>query len=213
MNMQELTDTLKDLRLVPVIALEDEESAVPLGEALLDGGLPLAEITFRTDAAEAAMKRLSKELPDLLLGAGTVLTTEQIDRAVDAGATFIVTPGFNPRVVEHALKRELPIMPGVNNPTGVEQALEYGLHLLKFFPAEVSGGVKMLKALGGPYKMVSFVPTGGVSLSNLDSYLSLKNVTAVGGSWLVPKDALADGDFEQIRDLTSESCELASRIG
>jgi 2-dehydro-3-deoxyphosphogluconate aldolase/(4S)-4-hydroxy-2-oxoglutarate aldolase len=213
MNMHELTDALKDFRLVPVIALEDEESAVPLGEALLDGGLPLAEITFRTDAAEASMRRLSKELPDLLLGAGTVLTTEQIDKAIDAGASFIVTPGFNPRVVEHALKREIPITPGVNNPTGVEQALEYGLHLLKFFPAEVSGGVNMLKALGGPYRRVTFVPTGGVSLSNLESYLSLKNVTAVGGSWLVPKEALASGDFEQIRDLTSDSCEVAARVG
>lgn len=212
MNMHELTDALKDFRLVPVIALEDAENAIPLGEALLDGGLPLAEITFRTDAAEASMRRLAKELPDLLLGAGTVLTTEQVDRAVDAGASFIVTPGFNPRVVEHALKREIPITPGVNNPTGVEQALEYGLHLLKFFPAEASGGVKMLKALGAPYKMVSFLPTGGVSLSNLESYLSLKNVTAVGGSWLVPKEALASGDFEQIRDLTSDSCELAGRI-
>lgn len=212
MNTSELSESLKDFRLVPVIALESEEQAVPLGEALLDGGLPLAEITFRTDAAEAAMRRMSSELPDLLLGAGTVLTTEQVDKAIDAGASFIVTPGLNPRVVEHALKRGVPITPGVNSPTGVELAMEYGLRLLKFFPAEVSGGVKMLKALGGPYKSVSFIPTGGVSLSNLESYLSLKNVTACGGSWLVPKEALAAGDFDQIRELTSDSCELASRI-
>ena len=213
MNATELVEALRDFRIVPVIALEEEENAVPLGEALLEGGLPLAEITFRTAAAEASMRRLNRELPDILLGAGTVLTTEQVDTAIDAGASFIVTPGFNPRVVEHALNRGIPITPGINSPTGVELAMEYGLRLLKFFPAEVSGGVKMLKALGGPYKGVSFVPTGGVSLSNLESYLSMKNVAACGGSWLVPKDALAAQDFDQIRDITSDSCELASRIG
>lgn len=213
MNATELVEALRDFRIVPVIALEEEENAVPLGEALLEGGLPLAEITFRTAAAEASMRRLNRELPDILLGAGTVLTTEQVDTAIDAGASFIVTPGFNPRVVEHALNRGIPITPGINSPTGVELAMEYGLRLLKFFPAEVSGGVKMLKALGAPYKGVSFVPTGGVSLSNLESYLSMKNVAACGGSWLVPKDALAAQDFDQIRDITSDSCELASRIG
>ncbi len=213
MNATELVEALRDFRIVPVIALEEEENAVPLGEALLEGGLPLAEITFRTAAAEASMRRLNRELPDILLGAGTVLTTEQVDTAIDAGASFIVTPGFNPRVVEHALNRGIPITPGINSPTGVELAMEYGLRLLKFFPAEVSGGVKMLKALAGPYKGVSFVPTGGVSLSNLESYLSMENVAACGGSWLVPKDALAAQDFDQIRDITSDSCELASRIG
>jgi 2-dehydro-3-deoxyphosphogluconate aldolase/(4S)-4-hydroxy-2-oxoglutarate aldolase len=213
MNATELVEALRDFRIVPVIALEEEENAVPLGEALLEGGLPLAEITFRTAAAEASMRRLNRELPDILLGAGTVLTTEQVETAIDAGASFIVTPGFNPRVVEHALKRGIPITPGINGPTGVELAMEYGLRLLKFFPAEVSGGVRMLKALGGPYKGVSFVPTGGVSLSNLESYLSMENVAACGGSWLVPKDALAAQDFDQIRDITSDSCELASRIG
>ncbi|MFP4331233.1 MAG: bifunctional 4-hydroxy-2-oxoglutarate aldolase/2-dehydro-3-deoxy-phosphogluconate aldolase [Spirochaetaceae bacterium] len=212
MNVGELHDTLADLRLVPVIALNDENSAVPLGEALLDGGLPLAEITFRTAAAESSIRRLAKELPDLLLGAGTVLTTEQVDRASEAGASFVVTPGFNPRVVEYALKREIPIIPGVNNPTGVEQGLELGLSLLKFFPAEASGGVRMLEALKGPYPSVSFLPTGGVSEKNLDSYLSLANVLAVGGSWVVPKSAIEEEDFAHIRELTAEACELLGRL-
>lgn len=212
MTNGELQESLADLRIVPVIALEDEHTALPLGEALLDGGLPLAEITFRTAAAEAAIRILSRELPDLLLGAGTVLTPEQVDRAAEAGASFVVTPGFNPKVVDHAVRRGIPIIPGVNNPTGVEQGLEFGLTLLKFFPAEASGGTAMLQALKGPYRGVSFVPTGGVSDRNLDAYLSLDNVTAVGGSWIVPRESIDREDFTHIRDLTAEACELAGRL-
>lgn len=212
MTSKELQDTLGDFRIVPVIALDDSASAIPLGEALLDGGLPVAEITFRTDAAAESIRLLSRELPDLLLGAGTVLSVDQLNAAVDAGADFVVTPGFNPRIVDHALDIGMPIVPGVNNPTGVEQGLDRGLELLKFFPAAPSGGVEMLKALRGPYKSVNFVPTGGVNGSNLESYLSLPNVTAVGGSWLVPKAAIEAGDFGQIRDLVGEAGEKVSRI-
>lgn len=212
MTNSEVGDALGDFGIVPVIALNDADKALPLGEALIDGGLPVAEITFRTEAATESIRRLSRELPDLLLGAGTVLTVEQVDTAIDAGALFIVTPGFNPRVVEHALDRGIPIIPGVNNPTGVESAMAFGLELLKFFPAEPSGGVDMLRALGGPYGSVGFVPTGGVKGSNLESYLCLPNVTAVGGSWLVPGTAIEAGDFGQIRDLTIEACEAVSQI-
>ena len=210
MTVAELADALGDFKIVPVIRIEDPDSAVPLGEALLDGGLPVAEITFRTGAAEESIRRLNRELPDLLLGAGTLLTTEQVDRALDAGAAFGVAPGFNARVVEHALDRQLPFLPGVNNPTGVEQGLALGLELLKFFPAELSGGVGMLKALSGPYGSVRFIPTGGVRLANLESYLSLPNVIACGGSWIVPSEALERDDFDQIRELTTEACEIAN---
>ncbi len=198
--------------LVPVIKLDSADSAVPLAGALQEAGLPVAEITFRTEAAEESIKRVAKELPDVALGAGTVLKVEQVKRAVDAGAAFIVTPGFNPKVVEYCLEQNIPITPGVNNPTAVEQALDYDLATLKFFPAEASGGIKMLKALGGPYGGVSFVPTGGVNANNLKEYLSLKNVAAVGGSWMVPSAQISAGEFDTIVKLTREALDIVRSV-
>ncbi|MFO8041739.1 MAG: bifunctional 4-hydroxy-2-oxoglutarate aldolase/2-dehydro-3-deoxy-phosphogluconate aldolase [Alkalispirochaeta sp.] len=196
--------------LVPVIKLTDPDHAVPLAEALSAGGLPVAEVTFRTDSAAESIQRIGREAPDVIVGAGTVLTVEQAKQAVGAGAQYIVTPGFNPKVVQYCVDNDVPITPGVNSPTTVEQALEFGLTLLKFFPAEASGGLAMLKALAGPYGHVRFVPTGGVSGSNLAAYIGQKNVAAVGGSWIVPGDAIAAGDFRKITTLTAEAIEIVT---
>jgi 2-dehydro-3-deoxyphosphogluconate aldolase/(4S)-4-hydroxy-2-oxoglutarate aldolase len=196
--------------IVPVIKLAKAADAVPLGTALLEGGLPVAEITFRTSAAPEAIRLLREKCPALLVGAGTVTTVEQVEAAIGAGASFAVTPGFNPRIVDRCLERGLPVVPGVNSPSQVELGLERGLSLLKFFPAEVSGGVKMLKALHGPYAEVSFVPTGGVDSSNLASYLALPYVVAVGGGWMVKEELIAAGRYAEITALCAEAVRLAA---
>lgn len=204
--MNEIVAKLGNIGLIPVIRLDSPEQALPLGKALLAGSLPVAEVTFRTDAAEESIKILSRELPQLTLGAGTVLTVQQADMAVAAGAKYIVTPGFNPRVVAHCIEMGVPVTPGVTSPSQIELALEMGLSVLKFFPAEQSGGVSMLKALAGPYgNKVSFIPTGGVSVKNLADYLSCANVHAVGGSWMVPSDAIAAGDYGRVESLCLEA--------
>lgn len=204
--MHEVLKKLGAIGLVPVIKLDAPEQARELGKALIAGSLPVAEVTFRTNAAEESIRILSRELPELTLGAGTVLTIEQADMAVAAGAKYIVTPGFNPRVVAHCIERGVPITPGVTSPSQIEQALEMGLSVLKFFPAEQSGGAAMLKAFAGPYgNKVSFIPTGGVGVKNLADYLSLPNVHAVGGSWMVPQEAIAAGDFGKIENLCREA--------
>ena len=204
--MNEVLEKLGRIGLVPVIKLNSPEEALPLGKALIAGGIPVAEVTFRTDAAAESIKILAKECPELILGAGTVLTTEQADAAAEAGAKYIVTPGFNPRVVAHCQQLGLPVTPGVSSPSQVEQALEMGLNVIKFFPAEQSGGVAMLKALNGPYGgKVSFIPTGGVGPKNLIDYLSCPNVFAVGGSWMVPSDAVKAGDWGRIETLCHEA--------
>ena len=203
---------IEEAGIVPVIRIDKTSDAVPLVEALSRGGLPVAEITFRTESAEESIRLVAAAAKSILVGAGTVLTIEQVKRAVDAGAQFIVTPGFNPRVVEYCVKNGIAITPGVNNPTGVEQALEFGLTVLKFFPAQASGGTAMLKALGGPYGQVKFVPTGGVSLENLAEYLSLKNVAAIGGSWIVPPASISAGDYGRIETLTREAVAEVKKI-
>ncbi len=208
--MNDIFERIRAAGIVPVIKLQRAADARPLGRALLEGGLPVAEVTFRTGAAPEAIRILRTELPDLLVGAGTVLTPAQADAAIEAGAAFAVTPGFNPRVVDHCLSRGLPLVPGVNSPSQVELGLERGLNLLKFFPAEVSGGVKMLKALHGPYAEVSFVPTGGVEAANLASYLALPYVAAVGGSWMVKDELVAAGRFAEVAALCAEAVRLAS---
>lgn len=210
--MSNATQTIETYGLVPVIKLESADTAEPLAVALRDAGLPLAEVTFRTAAAADAIRRIAEAVPEVLLGAGTVLTVEQVKQAVGAGASFIVTPGFNPRVVEYCVRNGITITPGVNDPSAVEAALEYGLTVLKFFPAEASGGTAMLKALAGPYGNVRFIPTGGVSTANLEQYLTLKNVAAVGGSWMVPSDRIAAGDFERVGQLTSDAVRLVREI-
>jgi 2-dehydro-3-deoxyphosphogluconate aldolase/(4S)-4-hydroxy-2-oxoglutarate aldolase len=205
-----VVDQIGRLGLVPVVEIPDAALAGPLGQALLAGGLPCAEITFRTSSAAAAIAVLRRECPDLLVGAGTVLTPAQVDAAADAGAAFIVAPGFNPATLERARARGLPMIPGVCTPTEIEQALSHGVDVLKFFPAEAAGGVAFLRAVSAPYKNVRFIPTGGVSASNLASYLALPQVLACGGSWMVSQGLLLRGDFEAIRRLTSEAVSVAA---
>jgi len=204
--LNEILAKLGRIGLIPVVKLDSPEQALPLGKALLAGHLPVAEITFRTDAAEEAIKILSKELPELITGAGTVTTVEQVDKAAAAGARYIVTPGLNPKVVAYCQEKGLPVTPGVNSPSQIEQALEMGLKVAKFFPAGVSGGVPMLRALAGPYgDRISFIPTGGVNTANLVDYLSCGNVFAVGGSWMVPGDAIRNRDFIKVETLCKEA--------
>ena len=191
------------LGIVPVIAIDRAEDAVPLARALVEGGLPCAEVTFRTTAAEASIKAIAKAFPDMTLGAGTVLTTEHVDKATGAGAKYIVSPGLNPSVVEYCMKKNIPITPGVATPSDVERAIGLGLQVVKFFPAEQAGGAKYVKALGGPYKEISFIPTGGVDENNLLSYLKLSNVFGCGGSWMVKQELIAAQKFDEIRALTS----------
>lgn len=205
----QLESQLFQHRLVPVIVLENSGDAHPLAEALVSAGLPIAEVTFRTDAAEESI-RIMAERNDILVGAGTVLSIEQADRAKSAGAKFIVSPGFNPRVVEHCLKIGMPIYPGVSNPTDIEMAIEHGLKTVKFFPAEAMGGVKLLKAISAPYRMMNFIPTGGINAQNVVEYLKLTNVVACGGSWMVNADLYRDGDFSRVESETRTALKLAS---
>ena len=198
----EMIEKLSLAGIVPVIKVEDAADAVPLCKALSDGGLPVAEITFRSDAAEEAIKRVHAELPDVILGAGTVLTKDQVDRAVAAGATYIVSPGLNPEIVRYCQEKNVPIVPGTANPSDIEVALSLGLKTVKFFPAEPLGGLKLIKAMAAPYGGVTFLPTGGVNEQNLNEYLSFPKIVACGGSWMVPADAVAAKDWKRIEELT-----------
>jgi 2-dehydro-3-deoxyphosphogluconate aldolase/(4S)-4-hydroxy-2-oxoglutarate aldolase len=193
-----MTAQLRKLRLVPVIVIDDARSAPALGRALADGGLPCAEVTFRTAGARDALARMAGECPEVLAGAGTVLTAAQAKDATDAGAKFIVAPGFSPAVVDYCLESNIPVFPGVATPTELEAALTRGLRVLKFFPAEPLGGVAYLKAMSAPYGDVEFMPTGGISLQNVGSYLAFPRVVACGGSWMAPSDWIAAGEFERI---------------
>jgi 2-dehydro-3-deoxyphosphogluconate aldolase/(4S)-4-hydroxy-2-oxoglutarate aldolase len=208
----QVSEALAGIGVVPVVVLEQRTHAVTLARALQRGGLPVAEVTFRTDAAADAIRAIAAEVPDVLVGAGTVSSVAQVEAARAAGARFAVTPGFNRRVVERCLEVGLPIVPGVNSPGFVETALEYGLDVLKFFPAEASGGVAMLKALAGPYGGVRFMPSGGIGPKNIESYLSLPAVFACGGSWMVDPKLLAAGDFRAVEKLAREAAELAARV-
>ena len=204
--MNETLAKLGKIGLIPVIKLDSPAEALPLGKALVAGGLPVAEVTFRTEAAEESIRILANELPELVLGAGTVLTTTQAEAAAAAGARYIVTPGFNPKIVSYCIENGRPVTPGVSSPSQIEQAIEMGLHVAKFFPAEPSGGVDMLKSFAGPYgDKISFIPTGGIGPKNLADYLSCPNVFAVGGSWMVPSDAVKAGDFARIEKLCREA--------
>ena len=202
-----LTEIIGSVKLVPVIKLNDPKDAIPLVDALVAGGLSVAEITFRTAAAPEAIALVRKERPDVLVGAGTVLTIEQAQKAIDSGASFVVSPGFNPSVVDYCIEKGMPVFPGVTSPTEVEMGLARGLKVLKFFPAEASGGVAMLKALGAVYE-VRFMPTGGVSDKNVLSYLALKNVIACGGSWMVKPELIEAGKFDEITEITRKAVEL-----
>ena len=209
--MSEILQKIGEYGLVPVVKIENAKDAVPLANALVAGGLPLAEITFRTDAAEEAIGNISREVPEVLVGAGTVLTVDQVKRAVGAGAKFIVSPGFNAKVVDYCVEQGIPVTPGVNNPSGVEQGLERGLKVLKFFPAGSSGGVKFLKDMAGPYGGVKFIPTGGVNADNANEYLSKPFVHAVGGSWMVKANLISEGRFDEIVALVKGA--IAAMLG
>ncbi len=209
--MRHIIQVLGELALVPVVQIEQTEEAVGLGKALLDGGLPCAEITFRTTYAEESIRSIAAALPEIVLGAGTVLTTDQADRAVRAGAQFIVSPGFNPQVVEWCLENEVAVIPGVATPTEVEMALCKGLSVLKFFPAQAMGGVEMLKAIAAPYSQVRFIPTGGINAQNLAEYLQLPIVLACGGSWFVKASLISSGEFSEITRLTREAMSIVSQ--
>ncbi|CAH8220875.1 bifunctional 4-hydroxy-2-oxoglutarate aldolase/2-dehydro-3-deoxy-phosphogluconate aldolase [Vibrio aestuarianus] len=198
--MKTLEQRLKEIKIVPVIAINDASQAIPLAKVLVENGLPCAEVTFRTEAAVESIRLMREAYPEMLIGAGTVLTTAQVDQAIEAGVDFVVSPGFNPTTVKYCQQRNIAIVPGVNNPSLVEQAMEMGLCTLKFFPAEPSGGVAMLKVLTAVYP-VNFMPTGGVSPSNVQDYLSIKSVVACGGTWMVPTDLMDQGDWQGIAEL------------
>ena len=207
----DILSEISNIGIVPVIALDNANQAVPLAKALIDGGLPCAEVTFRTAAAEESIRQMARHCPDMLVGAGTILTPEQADKAVAAGARFIVSPGLNEEVVKHCQKIGVPIIAGVATPSEVEKALSLGLTTLKFFPAEAAGGLAMIKAMSAPYSQVKFMPTGGINAKNVNSYLSFKKVIACGGSWMVSKELINSGNFAEITRLTKEA--VATMLG
>ena len=209
--MTDLLEKLGRLGVVPVVKIERAEDAVGLGRALLAGGLPCAEITFRTAAAEDAIRRISSSLPEIIVGAVTVLTVDQASKAVSAGARFIVSPGFNQKVVDWCLQNEIPVTPGVVTPTEIDMALDRGLNILKFFPAEAIGGIAVLKAISAPYGGVKFIPTGGINKNNLADYLALPSVHCCGGSWLVKANLISAGKFDEITQLTREAMSVVRR--
>ena len=204
-------DRIEKLKIIPVAVLNNVEDALPLGNALIEAGLPVIEVTFRTAAAAESISILKKKKPDMLVGAGTVLKIEQVKNAVAAGAEFIVSPGFNPTVVDYCVNNDILIVPGLNSPTFIEWGLERGLNHFKFFPADISGGLRMLQLLAGPYPTVKFMPTGGINSTTIIEYLKLKNVFACGGSWIVKKDLIAEGKFDEIIRLTSEVVSLVKK--
>lgn len=206
--MNEVLEKIQEIGIVPVVVLNDAKDAALLAQALCNGGLPCAEVTFRTAAAEEAIRIMSEQFPDMLIGAGTVLTTEQVDRAVAAGAKFIVSPGLNPRIVKYCVEKGVLITPGCTNPSDIEQALENGLEVVKFFPAEPAGGLKMIKAMAAPYVGMKFMPTGGINQNNVKDYLAYDRIIACGGSWMVKGDLVDAGDFEKIEELTREAVEI-----
>ena len=209
--MSEVIKQIGALCLVPVVVIDNARDARPLGEALTAGGLPCMEITFRTAAAPEAIKAAS-QIPGMLVGAGTVLNVDNVNRAMDCGAKFIVSPGLNPKVVSYCVSKNIPITPGVATPTEVEMALDNGLTVAKFFPADALGGVKTLKAISAPYGMMKFMPTGGITEANLGEYLKLPCVLACGGSWMVAKDLVSKGEFAKITQLTQAAMALAKSV-
>ena len=207
-----VSETIQKMGVVPVVVLNDTKDAAPLAKALVEGGLPCAEVTFRTEAAEESIRIMTTEFPEMFVGAGTVLTIDQVDRAVAAGAKFIVSPGFDPEIVDYCLSNDIPVYPGCITPSEVAQAVKRGLKVIKFFPAEQFGGVSTIKALAAPYTGVKFMPTGGVSAKNLESYLSFDKIVACGGSWMVKGDLVKAGKFDEIKDLVAEAVQLVADI-
>ena len=209
--MKSIKQQLTQVKIMPVIAIERSEDIVPLGKVLVDNGLPAAEITFRSDAAAGAIRLLRESQPDMLIGAGTVLNEQQVIKAKQAGATFVVSPGFNPNTALACQRHEITYIPGVNNPSAIEAALEMGLTTLKFFPAEASGGLAMLKALLAPYADICFMPTGGINPTNINDYLNLDRVVACGGTWMVDKSLIQNHDWAALAQLTQEAVAQVNR--
>ena len=209
---EELLKQIECMGILPVIKLNDAKDAVPLAKALCEGGLPCAEVTFRTDAAKESIAAMTKAYPKMLVGAGTVLNAEQVDEAVEAGAKFIVSPGLNPTIVKYCIEKNIPITPGVATPSEMEQAIELGLNLVKFFPAEPSGGLAMINAVAAPYTMLKFMPTGGINPTNVKDYLNSDKIFACGGSWMVKGNLINNGDFDKIKELTKEAVNIVKEI-
>ncbi len=203
--MNEMLSKIQKMGIIPVIKLDDAKDAYPLAKALVEGGLPCAEITFRTAAAEESIRIMREAYPQMLIGAGTVLTTEQVDKAIAAGATFIVSPGLNPKVVRYCVEKNIPITPGCANPSDIEAAIELGLDVVKFFPAEAAGGLAMIKAMAAPYVNMKFMPTGGINEKNLNTYLDFPKIIACGGSWMVSDELVKTGQFDKITELTRQA--------
>lgn len=210
--MNELEEKFYETRVVPVVVLEDAEDAVPLAQALVEGGLLSAEVTFRTAAAEESIRRMTEAFPQMLVGAGTMLTKEQVDAAAAAGAKFIVSPGFDPEIVDYCLEKKIPVLPGCISPSEVAQAVKRGLTIVKFFPAEQAGGIAMIKAMAAPYVGLKFMPTGGINAGNLTEYLSCDKILCCGGSWMVKGDLVKAGNFGKIRGLSAETRKLVDTI-
>lgn len=214
----EISKKIENAKIIPVVKMDNPDLALDLAKALLNGGITAIEVTFRTTEGEEGfrkiaecIKKISKECPQILIGAGTVINKDLAKKAADAGAQFIVSPGFNPSTVDWCIENKIPIYPGVNNPSLIEQALEKGLSVLKFFPAELSGGIKMLNALRGPFPTVKFMATGGISLSNLKDYLSCKNIVAIGGSWIVEESLINSKNWNEIEKLSKKAIEVISK--
>lgn len=205
----ELIKKIEDIKIVPVVVLNDAENAKPLAKALCEGGLPCAEVTFRTGAAEESIRIMHEAYPEMIIGAGTVLTTEQVERAVSAGASFIVSPGFDPEIVDYCIEKSIPVFPGCITPSEIAQAIKRGLKVVKFFPAEQFGGVDTIKALAAPYVGLKFMPTGGINAGNIKDYLECKSIIACGGSWMVKGNIIEAKEFERIKEMTIEAVSLA----
>lgn len=210
--MNDILNQLEKCMIVPVVVLENAKDAKPLGEALCNGGLPCAEVTFRTEAAEESIRIMSESFPEMLVGAGTVLTTEQVDRAVNAGAKFIVSPGFDEEIVDYCLEKGITVLPGCATPSEVTKAVKRGLEVVKFFPAEQAGGLPMIKAMAAPYTMVKFMPTGGINPENVKDYLAFNKIFACGGSWMVKNTLVENQEFDKICELSKEAVTIAKSI-
>ena len=210
--MNTVLEKIRKMGIVPVVVIENEKDAVPLADALCNGGLACAEVTFRTAAAGEAIRLMKEAHPEMLVGAGTVLTVDQVDRAVQAGAEFIVSPGFDPEIVDYCLEKEIPVLPGCISPSEVAQAVKRGLKTVKFFPAEQAGGVAMIKAMAAPYTGIKFMPTGGINAKNLEDYLSFDKIICCGGSWMVKGELVKTGAFDKIKELTAEARNLVESI-
>lgn len=207
-NTEKVLKQFSEVGIIPVVVMNDAKDAAPLGKALMEGGLPAAEITFRTDAAEESIKIMAENYPDMLVGAGTVLTKEQVDRAVAAGAKFIVSPGFDAEIVKYCLEKDIPVCPGIQTPSELIQAVNLGLDHVKFFPAENAGGLSMINAVGAAFPKVRFMPTGGISADNVVPYLQSSRIFCCGGSWMVKGDLIKAGDFDTIKKLVAEAAEI-----